>query len=292
VLPCCLPQASARRQKEFIKTYYTNFESVCIKGDSLIALYQPDNPIDPTSTNMLEFNEPITWKVKYKHKIGVKVFDNPFLKQFIFYRAPRLRDRLYDWFVSTNERIVENPWVHSKIKIEEGSIIDVGCYSSKLPLELASLGLEVWGIDVRRYQLTHPNFSFVQGNICNSPFPSDFFDTVIAVSVIEHMGRGDYGDPVNEHGESDAMEEIHRILRNDGTLMMSVPFGKKAVGWWSVYDLASLKQLLSGFEIKELTFIKKEGENWRPASVDEVENVDSAYEAKAVALILAQPKKE
>jgi hypothetical protein len=120
---------------------------------------------------------------------------------------------------------------------------------------------------------------------------------VTAVSVIEHIGLGFYGDPLMELGQSNAMSEIKRILRRDGKLIMTVPFGEKNVSWYRTYDLTSLKQLLAGFDVKESMFITKEAGNWKPALIEQAKKAESEPKGgksgvKAVALVIAQPIKE
>lgn len=236
----------------------------------------------------MKFNEAITYvrRKKSKNRLVSIIFENQYVDLFIFNKMPRLRDKLFQ--ISINERIVEIPWVHSQIKIERGKILDVGCYSSKLPIELASLGHEVWGIDVRNYPLKHPNFTFVQGDICKTSFPSDFFDIITAVSTIEHIGMAVYNDPKYPDGDKKAIKEMRRILKPGGVIIMTIPFGKRAITWYRTYDLPTLKELLHGLKIEKIEYAIKKGEIWTPASLEEVENIDSPTNAKAVALLVAR----
>jgi len=62
-------------------------------------------------------------------------------------------------------------------------------------IELASSGFRVTGIDVRPYALKHSNFVFVQGDICHHQLELERFQAIVALSTIEHIGLGFYGDP-------------------------------------------------------------------------------------------------
>lgn len=243
-----------------------------------------------SESTYMEFNEPIIYKrrKKAKNRIASIIFVNRYIDLFIFNKMPRLRDKLFQ--ISINERIVETPWVHSQIKVEGGKILDVGCYSSKLPIELASLGHEVWGIDVRYYPLKHPNFIFVQGDVYKTSFSDNFFDVITAVSTIEHIGMADpvYNDPEYPDGDKKAIKEMTRILKRGGKIIMTVPFGKRAVSWYRTYNLPSLRELLSKLKIEKIEYTIKKGESWTPASLEEVENVDQPNNPKAVALIVAR----
>jgi len=97
--------------------------------------------------------------------------------------------RVVKTMVEPSERIVEYPFIFRNIVGLKGAkILDVGCSGSYLLTELAALGHEVYGIDIRWYPVQYPNVRFVQGNICKTLFPNDFFDVIIAVSTIEHIG--------------------------------------------------------------------------------------------------------
>ena len=127
------------------------------------------------------------------------------------YRIPRL---------SFEARLIEYHFVQSSIVDGETSIkqriLDVGCCGSKLPIELAKLGHEVYGIDVGIYP-DQKVFAFVQGDIRQMPFDDEFFDVVTAVSTVEHIGLGRYGDPIASDGDKEAMGEMRRVLKRGGS---------------------------------------------------------------------------
>jgi SAM-dependent methyltransferase len=112
-----------------------------------------------------------------------------------------------------------------------GKVLDVGCAATRnyLPASLALLGWEVWGIDIREWKFKFPNFHFVVGDIRQTTFPDNFFDCVYAVSTLDHIGlSGRYGiTKYDPQGDFKAIREIARILRNEGTLLITIPYGKK-----------------------------------------------------------------
>jgi 2-polyprenyl-3-methyl-5-hydroxy-6-metoxy-1,4-benzoquinol methylase len=121
--------------------------------------------------------------------------------------------------LSFEAKLIEYHFVHSNIMNRKTGIkqriLDIGCCGSKLPIELAKFGHEVYGIDVGNYP--DPKlFTFVQGDIRQMPFGDEFFDVVTAVSTVEHIGLGRYGDPIAPDGDMEAMEEIKRVLKQGG----------------------------------------------------------------------------
>lgn len=152
------------------------------------------------------------------------------------------------------ERIIEYPFVFSELKGHPvGKVLDVGCTDSKnvLPFMLASLGWEVYGIDIQDFGFKHPNFHFVRGDITNTHFPDNFFNCVYSISTLEHIGiKGSFGiDREDTDGDKKATKEIARILEPNGTFLVTLPYGKPRVQRSRRYDKLMLEELISGWRI-------------------------------------------
>lgn len=52
------------------------------------------------------------------------------------------------------------------------------------------------------------------GNVLNMPYPEDYFDTVLLISILEHL---------KPHEQITAMQEIWRVLKPGGQLVYGVP---------------------------------------------------------------------
>jgi SAM-dependent methyltransferase len=166
-------------------------------------------------------------------------------------------------------------------------VLVAGSGESVLPLELASLGYDVVALDLRDYPLAHPRLTSVKEDIRRTELPRDTFDTVVAVSTLEHIGLGFYGDPVDPDGDRNAAAEIGRVLKPGGRFLLTVPFGRAATApGHRVYDAGRLRALGAGFEVEELVCCVREGPTcWRPAGVEEAERVDSSSAVRGVALL-------
>ncbi len=193
--------------------------------------------------------------------------------------AERVLMETYEFWPT--ERVIEYAFVHEQIPLGgQGKILDVGCGSSLLPLELASKGYQVWGLDSRqnmiRSWVNHFNLRYTLGDIRKAPFEDDFFDYVTAVSSIEHVGLPD--DP---QGDKVALQEIRRILKGNGKLILTVPFGQngvyayKGIPLWRVYAYTTLMELLCLFGAIDIQYAMLSSHSWRPATLKEVEGVDS-----------------
>lgn len=190
---------------------------------------------------------------------------------------------------SRSERIVETPLVLGSIPREKSTILDIGCRYSLLPLQLASLGHRVYGIDIHKYRRRHKNFHFINGDILDCKLKKNFFDFAISLSTIEHIGLTFYGEKNNKTGDIDAVNRVHDLLKEKGSFVLTLPFGiPKDNKWYRIYDLKRLKSLLGMYKIIEIKTFIENNRNWFPASVKDAEKVESLGSVGSVVFVQAQ----
>jgi len=147
--------------------------------------------------------------------------------------------------LGATDRYIEYPFVLKNIPKPPCRILDVGCTGSMFPLLLKALDYDVMGVDIRKYPMKE--FPFHKYDICGSQLPNSYFNIVTAISTIEHIGlTGRYG--VKGGSDVRAMEEIHRILKPNGKLVMTVPYGEYRITKnHKIYDAVNLHCILHGF---------------------------------------------
>lgn len=212
----------------------------------------------------------------------------------IINRIPIIASRFFE--VHMNERIVEYPFVHQNLNLKTGSkILEIGCCFSSFPIELASLGYKVWGIDILDYPLSHRNFTFLKGDITTISLPEEFFDAVTAISTIEHIGLGRWGGSKNINGDVEAIQCIYDSLKNRGKLIFTVPFGKRGIWYYGknplgrVYDSEAIRRLTKDFRVMKIQYAVKKGKNWNLTNHEEVKDIErekDLQEEKAIAMIV------
>lgn len=192
-----------------------------------------------------------------------------------------------------SERILENPLIIQHLSQKRSKILDVGSRYSQVPLEMASLGHEVVALDIEEYIFKHKNLRFVRSDIRKTPFKANYFDAVTIISTLEHVGMGktSYGDLEEKDGDVTAMEEIRRIVKPKGIVLITLPFGRaKFLPLLRVYDRKRIKLISRGFSIQKEIFMLCVKGNWEISSYDKVENVENTHHTVGNAFFIFQKK--
>ena len=173
----------------------------------------------------------------------------------------------------TDERVVEIPWVLSRLR-PRGRVLEVG-YAFAEPAYLAALvrsGVELVGVDLADREVD--GIERHLSDVRTLPFPDDSFDQVLLVSTLEHVGADNsvYGvepedDPSARHV---ALVELARVLRRDGRLLVTVPLGEPGDhGWFRQDDVRGWTRSFehAGLFVEEQEAYELTGEGWlaRPA---------------------------
>jgi hypothetical protein len=147
-----------------------------------------------------------------------------------------------------NERIVEQPYVHSAVP-PGASVLDVGGAESTLALALASRGHAVHVVDPRGYPLAHPDLT-VSACPLHELELAEPVDAAVALSAVEHFGLGHYAGSATSD-DRDALARLRTLVRPGGRLVLTVPVAAQArVDCFErVYDAAGLDALLEEWEI-------------------------------------------
>jgi len=137
-------------------------------------------------------------------------------------------------------------------------VLDVGATESTVALSLASLGYEVTALDPRPYPLTHPRLRTVVGTL--EDWDADVtFDAVVCLSTIEHIGLAAYGvEPGKDGADLAAMKKMGELAAPGARLLLTTRYGPAAVDdFQRTYDRAGLEALLEGWDVQDLTFVRR-----------------------------------
>lgn len=200
--------------------------------------------------------------------------------------AMRLRLSVFRGKVMTNERIVEDPWVLQRVP-PRSSVLNIGCFSSRVPLQLASLGCLVTGLDIRPYSFRHRNLTVVQGNLFEWE-PERKYEVIVFESVIEHMGLEEEIPSVSHRADHRAIKMVTRWLAPGGKLLVTVPFGKSGMTpLHRIYGLSDLKKLFEDWNWEEASYFRRDGLEWISCDSSDLADISSPeVPANGVALLV------
>lgn len=218
---------------------------------------------------------------KLKLLINIVLKLNPIYQNKLSYINQGIKYSQNDY--SVNERVIEKPVLFKQIlKLNKNSeILDFGCSRSSLVIELASLGYKVTGIDLRDYPFVHPNFKFYKKNILDLD-TNIKYDFIIALSVVEHIGLGAYGENTNTKDFNQVMDKLTSLVKPGGRVFISIPVGKSYFGkFLRSFTPKEGSELLKNYDFtltyKEY-FKRKDNKTWLPSSENQISTVSNAYE--------------
>lgn len=161
------------------------------------------------------------------------------------------------------ERVIEIPWALSCIESNDQRVLDVGyAFAEDRYLnELVNLNLdELHGVDYVLNEHRSAKILKKQADLRTMDcYPENYFDVILCVSTIEHVGHNndvyfeEKGFERDFDGDLKALRNLAKILKPKGKLVISVPYGKKVdYNWFVQYDEGHLNRLLKFQGLKTL----------------------------------------
>lgn len=199
---------------------------------------------------------------------------------------------------AVDERCIEYPWVLSRIEQDVVTVLDAGSTLNH-SMMIDHLKRRQWKVYVLTLAPEAVSFwrnglSYVFDDLCRTPFRDDYFDYIICISTLEHVGFdnqmfvGDFETPPQAPlAYLDAVREMKRVLKPKGRLLLSVPFGRYLdMGTAQVFDSEHLNQVVKAFEGIEIerAFYQYSHQGWQIS--DEV----SCHDARFVTWIAIPPE--
>lgn len=117
--------------------------------------------------------------------------------------------------------------------------------------------------DYRPADLRLGNLSSEKADLMALPFADNSIPSLSCMHVIEHVGLGRYGEPLDPDGDLKAISELKRVLSPGGTLLFVVPVGKPRV-LFNAHRIYSYEQIMSYFkelELREFALIPDEAKD-------------------------------
>jgi SAM-dependent methyltransferase len=116
----------------------------------------------------------------------------------------------------------QDAWAFEAIsKIRPRQHLDVGSHHKFV--SLLSKIVPTTMVDLRPLPVSLGSLPFVQGSVLGLPYSDQSVVSVSSLCVVEHIGLGRYGDPLDPNGSEKAFIELMRVVAPGGDLYVSVP---------------------------------------------------------------------
>lgn len=152
--------------------------------------------------------------------------------------------------------------------------VDVG--SSVLAVGVLSAHVPTIFVDYRPLSVRQSGLMPLGGDITRLPFADASLVSVSCLHVIEHIGLGRYGDPLDATGANRAASELQRVIAPGGKLFLSTPIGRERVCFNAhrVFSVAKVLAMFSELRLSEFSYVDDGGRLFQDVSPDSVPSLD------------------
>lgn len=152
--------------------------------------------------------------------------------------------------------------------------VDVG--SSVLTMSVLSGHVPTVLVDYRPLKAHHVGLASVAGDICRLPFADASIASLSCLHVIEHIGLGRYGDPIDPSGARRAANELQRVVRNNGKLYLTTPVGRERVCFNAhrVFAPATIVSFFDEMALIGFSYVDDDGRFHADTTVDQAQDLE------------------
>lgn len=187
-------------------------------------------------------------------------------------RAGAFRLRLRDLYYSSYERYLpggtarghyfhQDLWAARMVAASgEKQLVDIGSRIDGFVAHVLPF-CDVQYVDIRALAAEVAGLEYVPGSISDLPFDDGTIPLVTCLHVIEHVGLGRYGDPVDPEGPWRAARELTRVVAPGGMLILGTPVGRERLMFDAhrVFDPVTVRSMFSDLEVREFSLIDDAG---------------------------------
>ncbi len=154
--------------------------------------------------------------------------------------------------------------------------VDVG--SDVRIVNVLSAFIPVDFLDYRPLKVKLSGLSCEPDNLLGLSRRDRSIDSLSCLHVIEHVGLGRYGDPIDPEGSRKAAAELDRVLASKGRLYVSVPVGRERVCFNAhrVFAPDAVPGIFSGLCLDSFSFVDDSGAYHEVASTQDAMGSDYA----------------
>ncbi len=130
--------------------------------------------------------------------------------------------------------------------------------------------LPVIFVDYRPLEARLTGVQCMGGNLLGLPFASGSIASLSCLHIVEHIGLGRYGDPLNPHGTYIATQELARVLAPGGNLFLATPIGRPRLCFNAhrIHTADAIRAMLPELELVEFSGIHDDGQYIEHTQID------------------------
>lgn len=131
-------------------------------------------------------------------------------------------------------------------------------------------------VDYRPLQVQLPGLTTIAGDMTRLPFRDTSVRSMSSLHVIEHVGLGRYGDPIDPEGWVVSLRELARVLTPGGRLYLSTPVGRERVCFNAhrVFAPSSILNALPQLKLENFALVDDAGTFESTSDLSRAENLE------------------
>jgi hypothetical protein len=174
-----------------------------------------------------------------------------------------LQPCLGDWTPSTPfdpHYFYQGAWAARKLR-KSGATEHVDIASSVLMISVLSGFVDTTFVDYRPLKANLSGLNSIPGDILSLPYSDGSINSLSCLHVIEHIGLGRYGDPLDSMGSVKAAKELQRVLAIGGNLLVSLPVGRQRICFNAhrVHSPMTVLELFSDLRLVDFSYVDDAG---------------------------------
>lgn len=173
------------------------------------------------------------------------------------------------------ERVIEVPWALMQLP-QTGRILDVGSCDANYLGIIQQSDRFLHCLDPRDCAANiPPGAIYHQQNLIGNDLPRAYFDAVLLLSTLEHIGLPCYGHNPFPDGDQLALAEVWELLKPESSVIATVPVGLgKVTSWYRQYTPAALHALFNTSWRVEISYWGFDGSRYVPITESQAEQYD------------------
>lgn len=174
-------------------------------------------------------------------------------------RYPCLDDRTPATYFDRHY-VYHTAWA-ARVLVKTRPTVHIDISSHLYFVALVSAFVPIRFYDYRPADLRLPGLETAPADLLALPFEDGSVASLSCMHVVEHVGLGRYGDPLDPDGDLKAIRELKRVVRPGGDLLFVVPVGRPKLMFNAhrIYSHGQVIEQFHDFTLAEFALIREQG---------------------------------